>query len=204
MELNDVYKPFLAYFRSRRMATFARNFGINGETEVLDVGGLPGIWEMLPVRPRVTFLNVTPEGIQGKQGVVGNGCALPFKDKSFEIVFSNSVIEHVGDLNAQRRFAEECRRVGKRYYVQTPNRWFPVEPHFIAPLIQFVPLRVRPAVAALTPWGLLTRGSRQDREAFVRSIRLLTPNEVQALFPDAKRLDERFLGLRKSLIAARL
>lgn len=66
-----------------------------------------------------------------------------YEDKSFNLVFSNSVIEHVGDFTAQRKMAKEMMRVGKHCYLQTPNRYFPLEPHFLFPCFQFLPIRLR-------------------------------------------------------------
>src|SRR5436190_77472 len=119
-------------FRRQRMAWFAREFGITAETRILDVGGAPETWEMLAVRPRVTLLNTprTKEEMRRAAGwVAGDGRTLPFRDASFDIVFSNSVIEHVGGEKSQRQFASEVMRVGRGFWVQTPNRWFPVEQH---------------------------------------------------------------------------
>src|SRR5207237_8428721 len=97
-------------FRRRRMQRFAREFAITPETRILDVGGAPETWELLPVRPRVTLLN-TPrtkdEMSRAAAWVAGDGRALPFPDAAFDIVFSNSVIEHVGDAASQHRFANE-------------------------------------------------------------------------------------------------
>ena len=71
--------------------------------------------------------------------MAGDGRALPFRDEAFDVVFSNSVIEHVGDAASQRRFAREVARVGRAYWVQTPNRWFPVEQHLLTPLVHWLP-----------------------------------------------------------------
>src|SRR5215472_14037858 len=101
-------------FRERRMREFVARFGITAETRILDVGGTPANWLLAPVRPRVTLLNMPRGQERGDPGftfVSGDGCQLPFRDQSFEIVFSNSVIEHVGSRDQQRRFAEEIRRV---------------------------------------------------------------------------------------------
>ena len=66
---------------------------------------------------------------------------LPFGDGSFDFVFSNSAIEHLRTPERQRRFAVEVARVGKRYCVQTPNRWFPLESHLLTPWVHYLPKR---------------------------------------------------------------
>src|SRR5580658_3618505 len=148
----------LRRFRERRMRLFAQEFEITGETRVLDVGGTPELWGLLPGRPRVTILNL-PRASPGRSScdlVFASGCALPFADRSFDIVFSNSVIEHVGDPARQQRFADEIRRVARRYWVQTPNRWFPIEPHLLTPLVHFLPRSwQRPIVRRMTVWQVI-------------------------------------------------
>ncbi|MGH8012464.1 MAG: methyltransferase type 11, partial [Candidatus Binataceae bacterium] len=125
----------------------------------------------------------------------------PFRDRAFEVVFSNSLIEHIGTWEEQRQFAVEIRRLAECYFLQTPNRWFPIEPHCLAPLVQFVPKRVRPWVAAwLTPAGWLVP-SRQQFQREMQRVRLLTAKEMRELFPEARIVREKFLGMTKSLIA---
>ena len=62
--------------------------------------------------------------------VVADGLQLPFRDRSFDLVYANAVIEHVGDEDAQRILAREAARVGKVWIITTPNRWFPIEAHY--------------------------------------------------------------------------
>ena len=109
------------------MQRFVRDFAITPETRVLDIGGTAYNWTLLAERPRLTLLNMPRASEVNEQGVdwvAADGCALPFGDASFDVVFSNSVIEHLGSPERQRQFASEVARVGKKYYVQTPNRWF--------------------------------------------------------------------------------
>jgi hypothetical protein len=192
------------------MARFAREFALTAETTILDVGGAPETWDLLDVRPRVTLLN-TPrtrdELAAAKSWVAGDGRLLPFRDRSFDIVFSNSVIEHVGDAESQRRFAAEVMRVGRAWWVQTPNRRFPVEQHLLTPLVHWMPKGVQRAIVPrFTIWAMLVRPSPDRREFYVRhyldEVRLLTAAELRSLFPGARVIRERFLGWTKSLIAA--
>src|SRR5262249_30258275 len=127
MAAGDWFGSISRYFRRRRMLRFAREFGITAATRVLDIGGTPDCWGLLVEQPRLTLLN-TPRARADLAGaaawVAGDGRSLPFRDGAFDVVFSNSVIEHVGDRASQERFAREVARVGRGFWVQTPNRWF--------------------------------------------------------------------------------
>ena len=191
------------------MRRFAREFALTAETRVLDVGGTPDCWRWLPVLPRLVFLN-TPrareEVGESAQWVAGDGRCLPFADRSFDIVFSNSVIEHVGDSGSQRRFAGEVARVGRAYWVQTPNRWFPVEQHLLTPLIHWLPRRwQRAIVPRFTVWSMAVPTTPDRRrfylEHYLDDVKLLGARELRELFPGARLIRERFCGWTKSLIA---
>jgi ubiquinone/menaquinone biosynthesis C-methylase UbiE len=191
------------------MRRFAREFALTAETRVLDVGGTPDCWRWLPVLPRVVFLN-TPrareEVGEAAEWVAGDGRRLPFADGAFDVVFSNSVIEHVGDAESQRRFAGEVRRVGRAYWVQTPNRWFPVEQHLLTPLVHWLPKRWQNAIVPrFTVWAFMTRTTSDRRqfylEHYLSDVRLLGGRELRELFPRACIVRERFCGWTKSLVA---
>jgi len=198
-------------FRARRMALLARTIEITGDTRVLDVGGTIDIWRLAPVMPRLVLLNNQRARYEigaAEAVVLGDGTSLPFADQSFDLVFSNSVIEHVGSRAQQERFAREIARVGKQYWVQTPNRYFPVEHHFWTPFLHWLPRRWQMAVLKrFSVWQVLTRATAAQSEFYVKhyldSIRLLGASDLQALFPDATVTRERSLGWTKSLIAWR-
>jgi SAM-dependent methyltransferase len=167
-------------------------------TTVLDVGGTEFNWNYSPVAPKLTLLNIypLPNGTTAHQ-VVADGCRLPFADGAFDFVLSNSVIEHVSDHDA---FAQEIARVGRTFYVQTPNKWFPIEPHEITMLIHWLPLAWRRRlVRRFTVWGLMTKPSKEEVDDFLATTHLLGVGDMRRLFPGAVLQKERFLGLTKSI-----
>jgi len=200
MDVNKVYRAFQNRFRPRRMRQMALLTGITAESKVLDIGGHDLNWNYLTVKPDLTILNI--EAIQmtseSARQVMGDGCKLPFGDKTFDLAFSNSVIEHVPD---QKAFADEILRVGRSYYVQTPNFWFPIEPHFLAPVIHYLPTSWRRKLGRrFTGWGLIAKPSQTEVDDFVESTHLLKTSEMQGFFPKSRIEREKVLGLTKSVI----
>lgn len=209
MNIHTLYKPFLSFFRSRRKRLFHLIMKPAATQRILDVGGYHWFWERMECRNPITCLNlmVPPfaEPVSNQfHYVQGDGRHLPYKNAEYDIVFSNSVIEHLGTYDDQRQFAAEVRRVGKSYWVQTPNRWFPVEPHLLTPIIHYLPKRIqRHLLRRCTVWGLVARPTRSQAEEFLSTVRLLTEREMRELFPDARIVAERILGVKKSFIAVK-
>ncbi len=176
---------------------------------ILDVGGTQFFWHMLGVTPdgslQITLLNTVPHPCDKPHftPLVGDGCAMPqFADGAFDVVFSNSVIEHVGSFANQHRMAAEIQRVGRRFFVQTPNYGFPLEPHFFFPGFHYLPLAARTWLVQRFDLGWYRRipdHAAAHRE--VSAIRLLRRHELQALFPAATIVGERAGPLTVSLIA---
>jgi Methyltransferase domain len=196
-------------FRRRRMQQFAWRLGVTDSTRILDVGGTPMNWRLIDARPRVTLANMPgacePHEAPEFDWLFADGCRLPFRDGAFDIVFSNSVIEHVGTPDQQRAFANEVRRVGQCYWVQTPNWWYPVEPHLWTPFLHYLPRAWQPPIVRRgAVWGVIERPSEERRrfyvEHYLRDIRLLAAPRMRQLFPDGELLRERHIGLTKSLV----
>ena len=188
------------------MRNFLRWMAVSDRTTIIDVGGTPFVWRLTDCDPSVTIVNLTaPWPIEGSRVVLASGLALPFRDRAFDVCFSNSVIEHVGDARARAGFAREVRRVAKGYWVQTPNRHFSLETHFVCLFLHWLPFPVtRRLIRHFSVWGWLTKPSQADVDKALRTLTLLDEQEMRELFPDAKIIKERFLGMVKSLIAVRL
>lgn len=182
-----------------------------GTTQILDIGGRLHYWDMmlaglsLTAEPHITILNLEAQSVSHPNitALVGDGRTMPqFTNQQFDIVFSNSTIEHVGDFADQRRMANEVRRVGRRYYIQTPNRYFPIEPHFVFPVFQFLPIAWRVWLVQHFDLGWYSRiPDYQKAISEVTRIRLLTRAELVQLFPEATIFVEKFYGLVKSFVA---
>jgi ubiquinone/menaquinone biosynthesis C-methylase UbiE len=176
--------------------------------KILDVGGTQTVWETIRLVDQpdvhITILNLEQKECRYKNvhSVVGDARDMRgFHDCQFDIVYSNSVIEHVGNMDQMAKMASEVRRVGRRYFVQTPNRYFPIEPHFVFPMFQFLPLSIRTLMVQKFSLGWIAKQPDRNRAAEeVQSINLLSRRELRFLFPDGRMMEERLLGLTKSLI----
>jgi Methyltransferase domain len=210
MNIHCLHSFFGRRFRARRMKAFAQMLHPSERSTILDIGGYPVTWSHFPQKPSVVTLNLhavdfvqTPD-FPPIQTAIGDGCRLEYADESFDIVFSNSVIEHLGSFERQNAFASEARRVGRSLWVQTPAKEFFVEPHLLTPFIHFFPISFqRRLIRHFTTWGIVTKPSPVAVEAFLQEVRLLSFAEMQQLFPDCVIRRETFLGFTKSYIAIR-
>jgi hypothetical protein len=181
-------------------------FGVTPDTQILDVGGHVATWTSRSGSDNVTLVNLSKETFGGTECrcVVADARRLPFRDQSFDIAFSNSVIEHLGEWEEQQAFAGN-KAGGRYFYVQTPNRWFFMEPHLITPFIHFFPRNwQRRLLRNFTVWGFFLRPTAPQCDAFLEEVRLRTKNEVRDLFRDGLILSEKFAGFTKSFMAVRL
>ncbi|MBS1850162.1 MAG: methyltransferase domain-containing protein [Acidobacteria bacterium] len=210
----DLARTCTQFFRQRRFRNFHAVFPPAQHGRVLDIGGTPEIWEMLDYPGEITLVNPDAavferprtNGRRTYRTEVGDGRGLEYADKAFDLAFANSVIEHVGDEQDASAFAREIQRVGKAFYCQTPNKWFPVEPHLGTLFLHWVPglLNRYWVIRYCTLWGLMNKPSPQDAADCLAHIRLLTKKELRKLFPDAEIHTERFLFvLPKSFIVIR-
>jgi hypothetical protein len=207
---NSDSKSLATRMRRRRFELFLSLLrSLDGHIEILDIGGTQQFWNMMLGASsqdlRVTLLNIEHQRVSSPQFIsaAGDARSMPqFASGSFDVVFSNSVIEHVGSYDDQRRMADEIRRVGRRLFVQTPNKRFPLEPHFLFPWFQYLPLGARAWLVNKFDVGWYKRiPDRSAARAEVESIQLLTRRNFGELFPGARIHEEKLAGLTKSFIA---
>ena len=190
------------------MRRFASRFAPGPATSIVDVGGYPWDWASDVVPASITIVNVhTPDlpevELDRWNFTIADGRRLQFKDGSFDIGFSNSVIEHLSQYADQQAFASEIRRVAGHLWVQTPAKSFPIEPHLVTPFIHYLPRALQRKLLRFTVWGLVAKPTPEEREAFLNEVRLLSHREMRLLFPGCHILRELFLFLTKSYIAVR-
>jgi predicted SAM-dependent methyltransferase len=208
---NDDSRSLSVYFRKQRFAFFLSLLNkLPRPVRILDIGGTQQYWDMMNFDEsgvHVTLLNLTEQPVTRLDftSVAGDATNLSdYADGSFDIVYSNSVIEHLFTKEAQDKMAKEVSRVGKFYFIQTPYYYFPIEPHWVCPFFQFLPVRSR--IWLTQHYNLGHIGRIQDitaAEKQVREIQLLTRHEIQSLFPDAGIFNERILLFTKSIVAYR-
>jgi hypothetical protein len=194
--------PVSARARRQRFQLFRDLMGLKAGMRILDVGGFADTWLMADVPLKITILNLTgntqnvPAPRHRITCVQGDGCTMPqFAAGEFDIVFSNSVIEHVGPRDRQEAFAREIRRLGERYWVQTPAKWFPVEAHCGMPFWWFYPESWRRRL--INRW----RQKLPEWTDVVEGTRVLERSSLATMFPEAEILTETLLAIPKSYIA---
>jgi len=180
---------------------------------IIDIGGTERYWSIVPRgfldehNVKITIVNLPGTLMPKDHGpftfVGADGCDLAcFGDGSFHIAHSNSVVEHVGGWENMVQFAKELSRVSSKCFVQTPNYWFPIEPHCMTPFFHWLPRPIRIWLISHFQLGNWSRAATVDESMrIVESARLLNKKMFQELFKDATIITERFFWLPKSFIA---
>lgn len=175
---------------------------------ILDIGGTEAYWNMMGFNDpdvHITLLNLNTQPVSDTKrftSIAGNATQLTgFEDQSVDLVYSNSVIEHLFTIEAQQKMADEIQRVGRSYFIQTPYRYFPIEPHWVFPFFQFLPRSVRITLTRKFSLGHIPRISDPLLAARqVDEVRLMTIAELKKIFPDGLLYKELFLGMIKSVV----
>jgi hypothetical protein len=202
----DSPRSVTAQLRAKRWLELNRRLPQLSDMKVLDLGGTSESWSLSPARPaELVLLNLRPSRPDDSvREIVGDACDLPpsLVGEQFDLVYSNSVIEHVGGHLARSKFAENVHRLAPNHWIQTPYRYFPIEPHWIFPVFQYLPTRAQLAIAKR--WRL---GHKEPRDRLsetleqVMNVELLDRTSFAHYFPHSNIFFEKVAGLPKSLVA---
>jgi len=197
--------------RIRRWEIFRKAFPAIEDMSLLDLGGTVETWRRAPVRPRrVTVLNLLEPGESDDDWLIpvtGDACdaagvlAKANVGTGFDVVYSNSLIEHVGGHARRLELAGQVRALAPRHWVQTPYRYFPLEPHWLFPGMQFMPAAARVKIAKHWPLVHTRPANVDEARNEVLWTELVSLTEMREYFPNSTILHERVLGVTKSLIA---
>ncbi|WP_417687641.1 hypothetical protein [Roseibium sp.] len=201
-------------FRQKRGAIFRdfveTHFADRPSLKIIDLGGTEEFWISVGydyLRSRnisIDLLNLFPIEVQNTDlfsAVEGDACTFS-PEQRYDICFSNSVIEHVGETRRILEFRDTVCRIADSYFIQTPNFYFPIEPHFVFPCFHWLPKVVQVGLNRRFTLGHMTKSANLlDAYLTVESCNILRPNVFKALFPEATIVRERLFGLCKSMIA---
>lgn len=194
-----------ARFRGTRNAELIRRFPALTSMTVLDLGGTHSWWEHFPISPsHVTVVNLDAETTSSPSitTIQADACSSDLRDLGvFDLVFSNSLLEHVGGYSRRRDLAANILSMAPNHWVQTPYRYFPLEPHWVFPGHQFLPLLTRARLSEKWHWGHMQSSSFEEALEDCLSTELVSKTELRHLFPGSPIWHERILGLIKSLVA---
>jgi ubiquinone/menaquinone biosynthesis C-methylase UbiE len=209
----SVYNKLSRISRLRKWQLFQETFAPDEHTRILDVGGEVSQGEeslqfldLYPWKANLTTVNISENHIKRIQekhpqidARVGDACCLPWDDKCFDIVFSNAVIEHVGSAQKQKQMAEEIVRVGRQWFVTTPNRLYPFEFHMRLPFVTWLPFH-----GYLKFGRLISYNHVKKKYAFGlrhENLRLMTAKELATCFPDSRIIKQKVTFMAETLIA---
>ena len=196
--------------RTRKMELLRSSFDLGEGVKILDVGGQvdragqqlvdshPYKRNLTVLNMRASYLDEIARNYPEVSVEQGDARKLPYPDKSFDLVYSNAVIEHVGDWQDQMAMAREVMRVGRNWFVTTPNRWYPFEFHMRLPLVSWLPYTWMQKVGSVWSYN---HGEKRYRSGQNYRLRLLTQREMRKLFPGARVIPVRITAWPETLIA---
>ncbi|WP_292897116.1 methyltransferase domain-containing protein [Nitratireductor sp.] len=206
-------------FRARRFQRIRRliedALDEKQQINILDLGGTEEYWQIGADflnqhrhRLKITLLNLEAEEVEDKgifEAFAGDAADPKLlQGERFDLVHSNSVVEHMGSWDRMLRFAENSKRLSRRYFVQTPNFWFPFEPHFRLPGFQYLPRSIQVSLVQRFQLGFFPRTpDRAEACTLVRHNTLISAAQMQRLFDDGNIVFEKFAFLNKSIMAIR-
>lgn len=211
-----LFDYFSAISRKRKIELFFELMKPTETDKILDVGGeadesslLKNAYQLIDIflhKQNISVANMSTVHIEAivkkypeVDGRVGDACNLPWPDDYFDIVYSNAVIEHVGDYERQKKMASEIMRVGRKWFVTTPNRWYPFEFHMRLPLVTWLPGNLYLSAGRIISYNHVRKkymsGIRHN------DLRLMTARELKACFHNSMVIRQRVTFMAETLIA---
>lgn len=210
-----LFARFSRISRQRKMTLFYELMAPDEHCTVLDVGAQVAVGDLgdcqlvdsYPWKVNLSTINIREQHTREIRqrfpeidARTGDALCLPWPDKHFDIVYSNAVIEHVGDLDNQRKMASEIMRVGKRWFVTTPNRWYPFEFHLRLPFVTWLPGQVYLACGRIVRYNHVHRKYVFGNDC--SDIRLMTARELRECFPGSKVIPLRVTFMAETFVVA--
>ena len=196
--------------RKKRFAFFAGFCSkLKKPVSIIDLGGSDYHWRNSRFRDNLNFHITIVNTEQQNINDIRNLCFIKkdirdlkfFDNREFDIVYSNSLFEHINNFDEQKILASEIQRIGKHYFIQTPNYYFPVEPHFLFPFFQFMSEGMKKKLIMKMDLGWYKKQDDEKKAAeLAQSIRLLKKSELMKMFPHGKLYKEKYFLLNKSFI----
>lgn len=154
--VKKIFEKILNEARNNFFSILRRNTKYNKNKSIIDIGTTPSISEFQNIilskvknNKNVTCLSnldckiLLKKYPNIKKIILGDGRKNNLPDNNFDIVHSNATIEHVGSYQNQLKFIKECIRISKKYiFIQTPNRFYPIDFHTIIPFIHWLPKNI--------------------------------------------------------------
>jgi len=199
----SVIENFRQKSREKKYQLFIDQLNPNHHDFILNVGAGNGLFleDLYERREKIIALDIEIKALQELKEkypdvicLIADATALPFKDRAVKIVFSNAVIEHVGSLKMQQKYADEIKRIAQKYFITTPNKYFPFEFHFALPCYQFIPKSIQKWLFKSYKIGLwYAKDTWED-------INLLSYRQLKRLFPGSNVTKQRITFYPETLI----
>ncbi len=208
---NQNHKDSVSYRLRKKRFEFFSEFcsKLKKPVSILDLGGSDYHWRNSRFRDNknfhITIVNTEQQNIKDLRNLSFIKKDVRdltyFDDKEFDLIYSNSLFEHINSFDEQKKLAGEISRIGKHYFIQTPNYYFPIEPHFLFPFFQFLPVSWKTKLIKKYDLGWYKKQKDEDKaRELAESVRLLKKGELKQMFPGGKIYSEKYFLLNKSFI----